>query len=291
VKSFRLSRAFALVAVLWETSCSPIVDPAPPTDPCAAEPIAVALGDTVRGVLDPATDCFDRDGRLGDAYLLTLSVATLFDLTLTAEGFLPFAPTYRGEDQLSGWASDSLSTLSREHIYPLGGYVLRASSYLRASTPGEAPRGGYSLSTAPLTIPQEGCGRESSVTYGSVAEGRIAADDCGRASSDEPEVERLSDGYAAILSGGRDMTAIATATFPFRLIHLADGASAGASPWLEAGAETTLTATGEGFHDFYILAERPEASGTYLIRFVEGGGASAPPPSGSSAKVWRAEAR
>jgi len=276
--SLRCHWVFPLAAILWGASCSPIVDPAPPADPCAAEPTPVELGETVVGVLDAATDCFDRDGRLGDAYLLTLGAATVFDFTLTAEGFLPFMPTYRGGNQLSGWASDSGPTLTREHLYPAGTYVLRASSYLRASTPGEAPRGSYSLSTRRLAIPQEGCRRESSVTYGSVAEGRIAADDCARAPSDEPGIERLSDGYAAILAPGRDMTVIATATFAFRLLHLADGAPAGASPWLGAGGETTLTATGEGFHDFYLLAERPEVAGAYVIGFVEGGGTKAPPP-------------
>ncbi len=249
----------------------------PDADPCAASPFPLELGDTVSGTLD-ATDCFDRDGRLGDAYLLTLPSATLFDLTLSTDGFLPFVPTYLGESQLSGWASDSVSTLTREHLFPAGAYVLRASSYLRGDTPAQAPRGAYSLWTVPQSVPQEGCGRESSVTYGSVAEGRINSGDCRRSPADEPGVERPADGYAAILTTGGDMTALATASFRFRLLHLADGSPAGASAWLEPGAEAALTATGPGFHDFYLLAEGTEPGGPYRIRFIEGGSASAPPP-------------
>ncbi len=266
--------ALAALCAAAATACGSATGPVPPTDPCAAAPPTLALGESVSGVLDAAADCLEPDGRLGDRYLLTLDSATLFDVTLTTVGYLPFVPTYLGRDQLSGWASDSAYSVTREHLFPPGSYVVRASSFARAGSGESTPQGPYTLSTAPLPAPQVGCGRETSVTYGSVAEGRIAPDDCERASADEPDLSKPSDGYAAILAPGRDMTATATAVFPFRLLHLADGAPAGSSPWLPAGAEASLTAAGAGFHDFYILAERKDVLGEYVIRFVEGGGAT-----------------
>lgn len=262
------------LATLCAAACGSATDPAPPADPCAAPPPPLALGGSVSGALDAETDCLEPDGRLGDRYLLTLDAPALFAVSLTTVGYLPFVPTYLGDDQLSGWASDSAYALSREHLFPPGAYVVRASSFARTGGGQPAPQGPYTLSTTPLSEPQRGCGRETSITYGSVAEGRLAPDDCPRAPADEPDHPRPSDGYAAILAPGRDMTATAVADVPFRLLHLADGAPADASQWLQAGAEASLTATGAGFHDFYILAASGSATGTYVIRFLEGGGAS-----------------
>ncbi len=263
-----------VLATLCLTACSSVADPSVPVDPCAGAPAPLALGESVSGVLDAATDCFEQDARLGDRYLLTLDTPTLFDVTLATVGYLPFVPTYLGADQLSGWASDTAYSLTREHLFPPGEYELRASSFARAATAQSAPQGPYTLSTVPVAVPQEGCGRETSITYGSVAEARMAPDDCERAPADEPDRPRPSDGYSAILAPGRDMTVTAVADFPFRLLHLADGAPAGASPWLPADAEASLTATGAGFHDFYVLAGSESVLGAYVIRFVESGGAT-----------------
>ncbi len=63
------------------------------------------------------------------------------------------------------------------------------------------------------------------------------------------------------------MVVTATADVSFRLLHVADGVHAGASPWLPPGAEASLTATGAGFHDFYLLAASEDVPGGYRIRF------------------------
>jgi hypothetical protein len=225
------------------------------------------LGESVSGALDAATDCFEQDGRLGDRYQLTLTAPTLFNVTLATVGYLPFVPTYLGEDQISGWASDSAYSLTREHDYPPGSYIVRVSSFVQAGTGEGAPQGPYTLSTGRIATPQEGCGRETSITYGSMAEARITPSDCQRAPEDEPDSPRLADGYTAILAPGRDMAVTATADFPFRLLHLADGIPTDASPWLLPGVEASVTATGAGFHDFYILAESADTLGGYVIRF------------------------
>jgi hypothetical protein len=270
-RGLRRCGPWVLVVALSGAGCGTSVGPTPPVDPCAQAPPPLALGERVSGELDAATDCFERDARLGDRYLLTLETATLFDVTLATVGFLPFVPTYLGEDQLSGWASDSADSLTREHLFPPGAYVVRVSSFAQAATAEGAPQGPYTLSTERVAVPQEGCGRETSITYGSAAAGRITLDDCLRAPEDEPDAPKPADGYAAILAPGRDMVVTATADFPFRLLHLADGTPTGASPWLPAGAEASLTATGAGFHDFYVLAEREDVLGEYVLRFVEGG--------------------
>jgi len=264
---------WVLLVGVFGTGCGASAGPTAPVDPCASAPTPVALGQSVSGTLDAATDCFEGDARLGDRYLLTLATPTLFDVTLSTVGYLPFVPTYLGEDQLSGWASDSAYSLTREHLFPPGAYVVRVSSFARAATAGAAPQGPYTLSTAPVAVAQEGCGRETSITYGSVAEARITLDDCRRAPEDEPDRPKPADGYAAILAPGRGMVATASADFPFRLLHLADGIPTDASPWLQGGTETSLTATGAGFHDFYLLAQGADTTGSYVIRFLEGGGA------------------
>lgn len=278
---------WAFLVALWGAGCGESVGPSAPADPCAEAPPPLALGASVSGALDADTDCFERDARLGDRYLLTLATPTLFDVTLATVGYLPFVPTYLGEDQLSGWASDSAYSLTREHLFPPGSYVVRASSFAQAGTAEAAPQGPYTLSTAPVAVPQEGCGRETSITYGSTAEGRLTPDDCRRAPADEPDRPEPADGYAAILAPGRDMVVTATADFAFRLLHLADGAPADASPWLPAGAEASLTATGAGFHDFYVVAESADSLGAYLVRFVEGGGAPPAPPATTAARSRR----
>ena len=219
-----------LYGALFFMGCGTSTGPTAPIDPCAQAPVPLALGERVAGVLDAATDCFERDARLGDRYLLTLTAPSLFDVTLSTVGFLPFVPTYLGEDQLSGWASDSAHALTREHLFPPGSYVVRASSFAQAATAEAAPQGSYTLSTKPLAAPQEGCGRETSITYGSIAEGHLDSSDCRRAPEDEADRARPADGYAAILAPGRDMVVTATADVSFRLLHVADGVHAGASP-------------------------------------------------------------
>ncbi|HSM59885.1 MAG TPA: hypothetical protein VK849_03765 [Longimicrobiales bacterium] len=265
--------AVALAALTL--GCGPIVDPSPRTDPCGAPPPALALGAAVTGTLDPATDCFQLDGRLGDDYLLTLEAPTLFTITLESEGFLPFIPTYRDGIQASGWASDSAHTLTREHLFPAGAVTVRASSLEQSTTPAAAARGSYTLSTAVLAVPQEKCGRETSVTYGSVAEGRLVPDDCERAWEDDPDTPRPADGYSTILEAARTMTVTVTADFRFRVLHAPDGAEGRAWTDVPAGDSVVVTAAGAGFHDFWISGEAADAGGGYVLRFEPAGAAGA----------------
>lgn len=260
---------------------------APPADPCAGPPLPLALGATVPGALEVGLDCLADDGRLFDGFLLSLAQPTLFTVTLATEGYRPFMPLYAAGDtvQLSGWASATEDSLTREHLFPAGSYVLRASSFERAEGTGVPTEGSYALSTRRLERPQEGCARETSVTYGSVAEGRLTEDDCEATREPDDAVLRRSDGYDLLLRPGVPVEVTATADFPFRLAFWANGRPVEVFADIPPGEVRRVTAGGTGFLDFYVLSEEERVGGAYTLTFQEapaGGAGSTPTPASTA---------
>lgn len=267
--------ALALVCVLpWFAGCSDGPLAAPPADPCTAAP-PIALGDTVRGTLAVDEDCLAAEGRLFDDFALALPEATLFTVTLSTEGYRPLMPLYRDSAQVSGWASDTRTELTREHFFPAGDYRLRSTTFERVNAPATPFGGTYVLSTARLAEPQVGCGRETSVTYGSVVSGTLTEGDCEAVRDVSDPVIRRSDGYDFLLRPGRRVRVTVTADFPYRFWFWANGQPVETFAEVPAGQTRTLTAGGIGFLDFYVLNEQPGGGGRYTLTFEE-----APPEGG-----------
>ncbi len=229
----------------------------------------IAFGDTVRGRLEADGDCLAPEGRLVDDYALTLTAPTLFTVTLATEGYRPLMPLYRDSAQVSGWASATETELTREHFFPAGSYVLRSTSFERVDLPGTPVGGSYRLSTDVRSMPQEGCGRETSVTYGSVVTGRLTEADCEATHEDGDPVVRRSDGYDFLLRVNHPVRVTVQADFPYRFAFWANGQPAEIFTGLPAGAVRTLTAGGIGFLDFYVQTEQAGVGGSYTLRFEE----------------------
>lgn len=259
----------SLTAAVLLAACSDLpLEPDPGAAACDAPPPAIALHQTVTGTLDPAEDCLLDEGRLSDDFALALDDATLFSVTLVTAGYRPLMPLYRDSAQVSGWASSTDTALTREHLFPAGDYVLRSTSFERVDLPGTPVSGRYTLSTEVVAaLPQEGCGRETSVTYGSVARGRLTEDDC-EATPDEgdPTVRRL-DGYDFLLEINRPVAVVVTADFPYRVAFWANGQEVDVFDHVAAGDSVRLSAGGIGFLDFYVTTAQEGVFGNYTVRF------------------------
>ncbi len=262
-----MSKHRLIVLSLGVAACSdgPTQPPAA-GDPCDLAPTPMAFHQTQTGTLSAREDCLLEEGRLADDFQLTLDGPTLFAVTLATSGYHPLMPLYSDSAQASGWASATDMTLTREHLFPAGAYVLRSTSFERVDS-GPPVTGGYTLSTAILVTPQEGCGRETSVTYGSVATGRLLLSDCETVpTADDPEVRR-QDGYDFLLRPGRAVRVTVTADFPYRFDFWANGTPVESFLDVPAGESRRLTAGGIGFLDFYVSPTHPDHEGDYTITF------------------------
>lgn len=269
----RLPRPTALLALAL-AGCSD-VPLAPGVLACDDPPTPIAFHQTVTGALDADEDCLLAEGRLSDDFALTLDDPTLFTVSLVTRGYRPLMPLYRDGAQVSGWASSTDTALTREHLFPAGDYVLRSTSFERVDAPATPASGGYTLSTAVVAaLPQEGCSRETSVTYGSVARGRLTPDDCEATPEDgDPTVRRL-DGYDFLVVPGRAVRVTATADVRYRFAFWANGQVIDVFEDVAAGDSVQLTVGGIGFLDFYVMAEEEGVFGAYTLRFDD------PPPEG-----------
>lgn len=279
-----------LAATLAAAGCGGESTPLEPTpDPCAEAPEPLAVGATVTGTLDADQDCLADDGRLFDGFLVTLTEPTLLAVTLGAAGYRPFMPFYETATpdtvQVSGWASATEDTLTREHLFPAGAWLLRSSSFERAEEQGDPPvEGSWTLSTAERAVPQEGCGRETSVTYGSVAEGRLGEDDCEATREADDPVLRRSDGYDFLLRPGLPVEVVATADFPFRLAFWANGQPVETFTGIAAGESRRVKAGGTGFLSFYVRSEEEGVGGRYTLTFQPAPSATGSGPSPAPAR-------
>jgi hypothetical protein len=264
--------AAALGSAALAAGCGEGTALAPAADAPCGDPPVLPLGDTVRGRLEAARDCRSDDGRLYDAFQVILPGPEAVAVTLTTEGYRPFLPFYGPADsvQLSGWASSDAFSLTREHLFPAGRYLLRASSFERPGGPDEPPvEGGYTLSTRLRPVPQEGCGRETSVTYGSVARGRLTPDDCLAVREPEPATPRLGDGYDLLLRPGVPVEVTLTADAPVRLAVWANGQPVDVLPAIPPGELRRIQAGGAGFLSVYVLEEEEHRGGWYTLAFQE----------------------
>ncbi len=96
---------------------------------CSTPSGSLALGQTVSGVLDAASDCLSGD-RLSDIYTLTLDRTTLFRVEQTSTVFAPMTGMYRAGNntQLIGSRTASGSTVFTEYLLPAGSYWVMATS-------------------------------------------------------------------------------------------------------------------------------------------------------------------
>lgn len=266
----RIGAALGVLAFAFAAACSDGPhEPGGSGDPCARTPTPLAVGDTARGELVPDADCLSAEGRLFDAWSVVLNEPTLLAVTMRSQGFFPNMPFYlSGGMQVSGWATATESQFTREHLFPAGSYVVRTTSFGKGDPvdAATAPTGTYALWTRRLAEPQAGCGRETSVTYGSVAEGRLSPDDCEAAGESSDGVVRRLDGYDFLMDPERPVTVAVTADFRYRVTHWDNGRVVLRVEDIPAGRTTTLNVEGFAFQTFYILAEDENGTGSY--RFV-----------------------
>lgn len=244
-------------------------------DPCDAVVGSLAL-DVVRNGTLAQGDCVDTPGRLVDFWRLLLLQPTTFESTVSTGAFAPFAGAFAdgGIDQISGVFAAGPGDAAVEHLLPEGTYWIFASS--ADIVPEAPPSGNYTIEVATVTEPQDGCHAfGTAVTGGSVADGRITADDCTLGA---PSPARSFDGYAVYLRAGETITATLTANFNYRFRALAGGADLDMHLNVPAGQtrELEITAVTEGFHEFYVLSEVVGGIGTYTMSFSAISGGSPP---------------
>jgi hypothetical protein len=256
-----------LSLVLAACGDGPLAPPAQ-TNSCDAAPVPLPLGDTVRGSLEE-TDCLSDEGRLLDAYEIVLPQPTLFAVSLSTVGFFPHIPFRQDTSQVSGWASSQDRELNREHLFPAGTYVLHATSFNVGAELATAPRGTYTLFTAPLQTPQEGCGRETTVTYGSRVSARVTPDDCEAVQEAVEGIDRRLDGYTFLMDGQQEVTVTVTAEFAYRFTHWSNGQPILQVPAIPAGETREFRVEAFGFQDFYVVNENDGEGGSYTVVFSE----------------------
>ena len=237
---------------------------------CTSGIPAVALGQSVSGSLNAATDCY-LEGRLSDRYLLTLDQETLFRVEQSSADFASLTGLYRAGDntQLLGSRLTNGTSVVTEYLMPAGSYWLSASSTVaNASNP---RAGGYSVNISAalaLSQVQDACTHgPTRLLPGMSARGELTQADCVDPIANE--VVRRLDGYSFFVPAGSTVYASVNSTFDHRFAQWT-GTSFSNPTFTQqtmgaAGTTTVTTLTGPANYIMYVIGENTAALGSYTI--------------------------
>jgi len=241
--------------------------------PCAQWDV-LPIGRTVQNDLDRRLDCVDPDGYVLDSYRVSALANQAFVTSLSATAFDPFVVAFRGMAQTAGRASTT-GTVVAEHLYPAGTYRVGVTARNPVSA-GTRFSGAYTLTTASVALPQDGCAptgfRSTFVDFGSRATGRITSNDCRDLfAPGTATVTRWVDGYAILLRAGETVTVTLTADFPVNFTRWAGNAFVEGRFAVPAGQTSSFTVTqpagSAAFHLFNAISGQHQATGNYTMTF------------------------
>ncbi len=250
-------------------------------DPCLSQPSSITIGQTVSGSLSRDEDCLTSTGsnRLFDPYVLSLGSQTTFAATMSSDPFHPFLPMSDANgQQRAGPTTTTSQSVSREFVLAPGNWEFRTTSNETAGGLDQAAEGTYTLSLTPLGAVQEGCGRETVLSYGANASGTVTTSDCPDEFDNDPNIDRFWDGFTWFGVAGETATFEAVANFPFRLTHWAGGNFVEGGFNVPAGdpAYITGTVSQSGFSSFFVINENHQQGGSYAVSLRLGGPTPAP---------------
>lgn len=237
----------------------------------------IVIGQSINDNLARDRDCIEPNGLMQRRFLLRLAAPAVFKASLSSAAFAPRLevrqPVAPNGIPIWGASSAAGSSFTQEIALPAGSYwVLAADQTSFSGSPG----GTYTLSTTAVAEPQVGQAEDAptAVTFGTVANGRITAQDPEDRFDNEPATLRRVDGYLIRLLAGETVTVTLRADFPanftrWDLVRFQEGIFD-----IPAGTTRTITFTAPGpsitYQAFYVITAGHEGRGAYTMSFARG---------------------